>query len=157
MTIPNAFTSRGSDGISRRRFDTPVLVAGSLLSGPLSLGLALLFGSWADTGPGVGPTAASLNEGFSQLYGAAIGLAVGTAAVAFAVRRGGRFVSGLVAGLVGYAIVPAPVLIVTAPSDVSTGESVSIAVFAAILLMPAMLAGAVVGAGIAGHRERVRL
>jgi hypothetical protein len=129
-----------------------VIVGGGLLSGALGLGLALLLRSRADTGSGVGPTAAALNDAFSQLYGAAIGLAVGTAIVAFAVRRSRRFVSGLFAGLLGYAIILAPALIISAPSDVSTGESISIAAFAAILLAPAVLLGAVVGALVAERR-----
>jgi hypothetical protein len=74
------------------------------------------------------------------------------AIVAFAVRRSRRFVSGLFAGLLGYAIILAPALIISAPSDVSTGESISIAAFAAILLAPAVLLGAVVGALVAERR-----
>jgi hypothetical protein len=59
-----------------------------------------------------------------------------------------------VGGLFGYVIILAPVLMVTAPSDVSTGESASEAVTAAVLLLPAALLGAVVGAGIAGRSGR---
>jgi hypothetical protein len=153
VTIPNRFSKLWrSKGIGRSRFDAPVLVAGGLLSGALALGAALALRSWADAGSDVGPTAATLNEAFSLLYGAAIGLAVGAAFVAFAARRGPRVLSGLFAGLFGYAIVLAPALIVTAPSDVSTGESIVTAVLGAILLVPALLFGAAVSAGVAGRR-----
>jgi peptidoglycan/LPS O-acetylase OafA/YrhL len=138
-----------------RRFDTPVLVAGGLLSGVLGLGVALLLNSWAQTDSSrVGPTAATLDEAFSLLYGAAIGLAVGAASVAFVARRGPRVLSATFAGLLGYAVILAPALLVTAPSDVSSGETLGIAAFAAILLMPAVLAGAAVGAAMSGYRTR---
>jgi hypothetical protein len=151
--MPNRPSTVGRpNGIERPTLDARVIVGGGLLSGALGLGLALLLRSRADTGSGVGPTAAALNDAFSQLYGAAIGLAVGTAIVAFAVQRSRRFVSGLFAGLLGYAIILAPALIISAPSDVSTGESISIAAFAAILLAPAVLLGAVVGALVAERR-----
>jgi hypothetical protein len=94
-----------------------------------------------------------LSEAFSLLYGAAIGLAVGAAFVAFAARTGPRMLTGLIAGLLGYAITLAPALVVTAPNDVSLAESISTAAFAAILVAPAILLGAAVGAGIAGYRR----
>jgi hypothetical protein len=154
VTIPNRLSPLwGSNGIGRPRFDVPVLAAGGLLSGALALGTALLLRSWVDAGSDVGPTAATLNEAFSLLYGAAIGSAVGAAFVAFAARRGPRVLSALFAGLFGYAIVLAPALIVTASSDVSIGESIVTVLLGAILLVPALLFGAAVGAGIAGHRE----
>ena len=68
-----------------------------------------------------GPTAAALDEAFSLLYGAALGLAVGSALVAFAARR--RAVE----------------------------ELVGIALLAAVLLIPAILLGAAVGAAMAGY------
>jgi hypothetical protein len=155
--MPNRASTAGRrNDIGRATFDAPVIVTGGVLSGALGLGLALLLSSRADTGSGVGPTAAALNDAFSQLYGAMISLAVGTAIVALAIRRGRRVVSGLFAGLLGYAVVLAPALIVTAPSDVSTGESIFIAAFVAMLLAPAALLGAVVGALIAERRARRR-
>jgi hypothetical protein len=154
VTTPNRLSVlRGPNGNGRSSVDAPVLVAGGVLSGALSVGAALLFAPWANTASDVGPTAASLEEAFGQLVGALIGLTVGTATVASAVRRGRRLLSGLFAGLLGYAIVLAPALIISAPSDVSTGESVFIAVFVAILLTPAMLVGAALGAGIAACRK----
>jgi uncharacterized membrane protein YfcA len=94
-----------------------------------------------------------LDEGFRLLWGAAIGLVVGTAFVAFAARTAARILTGLLAGLVGYAVVLAPVLVATAPDDVSAAESTWIAVFAGILLLPASVVGATAGAGIAAYRE----
>lgn len=122
-----------------------------LLTGALALGTALLLRSWLSTDSG--PTAAALSEAFSLLYGAAIGLAVGAAFVAFAARTGPRMLTGSIAGFLGYAIILAPALVLTAPNDVSLAESLSIVAFAAALLAPAILLGAAVGTGIAGHRR----
>ena len=131
--------------------DTSILAMGGLLSGALALGTALLLKSWLETDSG--PTAAALSEGFSLLYGAEIGLAVGAAVVAFAARTGPRLLTGLIAGLLGYAIVLAPPLVVTAPSDVSLADAIVTAAFAAILVAPAILLGAAIGAGIARYRR----
>ena len=143
--------------MGRRNFDVPVLVVGGLLSGALGLGLAVLLRLWADTGSDAGPTAATLNEAFSLLFGAAIGLALGTATVALAVRLGRRFASGLLAGLAGYVLVLVPAQIISAPTDVSTGDSLVTAALGAVLLLPAVLFGAVVGAAIAGDRRSTKL
>jgi hypothetical protein len=67
-------------------------------------------------------------------------------------RTGPRIVTGLIAGLLGYAFILAPTLIATAPSDVSVPESISTAALAAALVTPAILLGATVGAGIRGYR-----
>ena len=139
--------------IPSRRIDAALIVVGGLISGALGLGAALLLKSSVDT-RSAGPTAAALDEGFSLLCGAALGLAVGTAVVALAARAGPRIVTGLLAGLLGYAAVLAPVLIATRPSDVSTSESISTAAFAAIIVTPAILLGAVVGGAIATRQGR---
>jgi hypothetical protein len=136
-----------------RRIDAPLIVVGGLISGALGLGAALLLRSSVDT-RSAGPTAAALDDAFGLLYGAALGLAVGTAVVALAARMGPRIVTGLLAGLLGYGAVLAPVLVATRPSDVSTSESISTAAFAAILVTPAILLGAVVGGAIASRRRR---
>jgi hypothetical protein len=135
----------------RGSFDTSFIAIGGVLSGALALGTALLFRFWLSTDGG--PTAATLSEAFSLLYGAAIGLTVGAAFVAFGARTGPRVLSGSIAGLLGYTFVLAPVLIVTAPNDVSVGESLSAAAFAAILVTPAIALGAAVGARVRGYRE----
>jgi hypothetical protein len=94
----------------RGSFDTSFIAIGGVLSGALALGTALLFRFWLSTDGG--PTAATLSEAFSLLYGAAIGLTVGAAFVAFGARTGPRVLSGSIAGLLGYTFVLAPVLIV---------------------------------------------
>jgi hypothetical protein len=138
---------------SGRRLDTPVIAAGGLVSGALSLGTALVLKASAST-EGVGPTAATLSDAFSLLFGAAIGLAAGSASIAFVARTGPRILTGLIAGLLGYALILAPTLIATAPSDVSVPESISTAALAAALVTPFILLGATVGAGIRGYRTR---
>jgi len=130
---------------SGRRLDMPVIGAGALASGGVALGSALLLATSVRT-DGLGPTAAALNEAFSLLFGAAIGLAAGSACVAFAVRTGAPIVSGVVAGVLGYAIILAPVLIATAPSDFSVSESISTAALGAVLVTPAIVLGAALGA-----------
>jgi hypothetical protein len=137
---------------SGRRFDVSVVAVGGLASGALGLGTALLLRASVST-DGVGPTAASLSDAFSLLFGAAVGLAAGSASVAFAARTGPRILTGLVAGLLGYALVLAPTLIVTAPSDASVPESISTAALAAAFVTPVMLLGATVGAGIRDFRR----
>jgi hypothetical protein len=136
-----------------RRVDAPLIVGGGLISGAVALGAALLLSSSLDS-RSAGPTAAALDDAFSLLYGAAVGLAVGSAVVALAARAGPRIATGLMAGLLGYAAVLAPVLVATRPSDVSTTESIATAAFAAIVVTPAILLGAVVGAAIASRRRR---
>ena len=131
------------------RLDKSVIAAGGLASGALALGTALLLKASVST-EGVGPTAATLSDASSLLFGAAIGLAAGSASVAFAARTGPRTLTGLIAGLLGYVLVLAPTLIATAPNDVSVPESISTAALAAALMTPAILLGATVGAGIRG-------
>jgi hypothetical protein len=136
---------------SGRRLDMSVIAAGGLASGALALGTALLLETSVST-EGVGPTAATLRDAFSLLLGAAIGLAAGSASVAFAARTGPRILTGLIAGLLGYALILAPTLIATGPSDVSVPDSISTAALAAALVTPAILLGATVGAVIRGYR-----
>ena len=92
---------------SGRRLDVSVIAAGGLASGALALGTALLLRASVST-KGVGPTAATLSDAFSLLFGAAIGLAAGSASVAFAARTGPRVLTGLIAGLLGYALSSRP-------------------------------------------------
>jgi len=129
-----------------------VTAAGGLTSGVLALGTALLLKAAVDT-EGAGPTAATLSDAFSLFFGAAIGLAAGSASAAFAARTGPRILTGLTAGFLGYALILAPTLIATAPSDVSLPESISTAALAAALATPFILLGATVGASIRGYRK----
>ncbi len=137
----------------KRHFETALIVGGGLLSGALALATAVLFNSWLDTDSQVGPTAATLNDAFRQLYGAYVGLALGTAFVAFAARTDASFLTGLLAGLFGYGVVLAPALVVTAPNDVSLAEAIETAAFVAVLVTPAILVGAVTGAAVARRRK----
>jgi len=134
----------------KRRLDAPLIVIGGVISGEE---LRSAFGLGSTPVP-LGPTAATLNDAFGLLYGAAAGLAVGIAVVAFSARIEPKIVTGLFSGLLGYVAVVAPVLIATRPSDVSTSESISTAALAAILVTPAILFGAAVGGAIASRRGR---
>lgn len=151
---------RGSGEAPKRRLDASLLVVGGLLSGGLALVAAVVFDSWLGSDSGTGPTAATLNQAFSEFYGAAVGLAVGAACVAFAASTNAPLLTGLLAGLFGYVVVLAPAIVVTAPSDVTVADSIETAAFVALLLSPAVLLGAVLGASLArrntglGRRSR---
>jgi hypothetical protein len=136
-----------------RRSVAAFIATGGVLTGALGLATALVLQSLLKTDSGVGPTAATLNDAFSLLLGAQIGLGVGTACVAFSAPSNRRILTAVVAGLVGYAIVLTPALIVTGPNDVSVAESIGTAAFAAILVAPPILLGAAVGAAVAGRRN----
>src|SRR5919204_3755133 len=88
-------------------FDMPVLAVGGLVTAALSVGLAtaLLSVSRTTTGPNVGPTAATLNDAFSTLCGAALGLLGGSGVTARFARRGSRTATGILAGFFAYAAV----------------------------------------------------
>jgi hypothetical protein len=130
------------------RFDIPVLAVGGLASAALGVGLgtALLYVSRSNTGPDVGPTAATLNDAFSTVSGAALGLLVGSGLTAFLARRGPRIMTGVLAGALAYAAVLVPVVVWTGPSDVSAGESFGLALVLGIPLGICALIGAIVGA-----------
>lgn len=132
---------------SAARLDISVVAVGGLASGAVALGAALLLKASVSTGGG-GPTAASLSDAYSLLFGAALGLAAGSAGVAFAVRTPPRILSGTIAGLLGYALIVTLVLMASAPSDLSFSESVSTVALAAVLVTPFILLGAAVGAAV---------
>jgi len=141
-------------GMRDPRFDIPVLALGSLISAALSVGLgtAFLYISRTNTGPDVGPTAATLNDAFSTLFGAALGLLVGTGLTAFFARRGPRITTGVLAGVLAYAAVLIPVVVATGPRDVSAGESFGFALVLGVPLGICVLIGAIVGAGFGTGR-----
>jgi hypothetical protein len=59
------------------RFDVRAVVVGTVVAAGLALGLATAFPALTRSdSPDVGPTAATLDEAFSTLYGAALGLLV---------------------------------------------------------------------------------
>ena len=138
------------------RFDLPVLALGGLLTAALSVGLAtaFLYVSRTNTGPDVGPTAATLNDAFSTLLGAALGLFAGSGLTAYLARRGSRVVTGIFAGFLAYAAVLFPVVVLTGPSDVSTGESLSFALVLGVPLGLSVIVGSMIGAGF-GARYRL--
>jgi len=137
------------------RFDLPVFAVGSFLAAALSVGLAttFLYVARADTGPDVGPTAATLEEASSTLLGAALGLFVGSGLTAAFARRGSRLAAGISGGLVAYAAVLVPVIVLTGPSDVSAGESFGFALLLGVPLGLSALIGSMAGAALgAGSR-----
>jgi hypothetical protein len=148
--------------MSQGRLDLPRIGIATVLTGGLSLGLAVAFLRHAQGRQHVGPTSATLDEAFSALVGAAIGVALGSALSALFVRRGSPVLSGLIAGVAAYAFVLAPAFIIT--DDVGLAEDLNPGgiVFLVILLLLfgvfAML-GATVGGFIAsfmhrGHMQR---
>jgi hypothetical protein len=142
-------------GMRDPRFDLPVLAIGGLLAAALSVGLAtaFLYLSRTSTGPNVGPTAATLDDAFSTLAGAALGLLAGSALTASLTRRGSRMATGILAGFLAYAVVLVPVVVATGPSDVSAGESFGFALLLGLPLGLGVIIGSMVGAGLgAGYR-----
>ena len=131
-------------------FDLLVLGIGVVVTAGLSVGLATAFLhiSRTSTGPNVGPTSATLGDAFATFLGAALGLALGSGASAGLCRRGSRMATGLIVGFFAYALVLVPVLVATGPSDVSTRDSLGLAVFAGIPLGLAVLVASVIGAGV---------
>jgi hypothetical protein len=138
-------------------FDLRVLVIGGLVTGALSVACAtgLLYLSRTRAGPDVGPTAATLNDAFITLFGAAFGLLIGSGLTACFARRGSRMVTGIVAGSFAYAAVLIPVVVVTGPSDVSAGESFGFALVLGVPLGLAVVTGSMIGAtlGAGLHRD----
>jgi hypothetical protein len=144
--------------MSNRRFDIPILAVGSLLTAALGVGLAtaFLYLSRTNAGPELGPTAATLDDAFSTLFGAGLGLLVGSGLTACFVRRGSRLAAGILAGVLAYAAVLIPVVVATGPSDVRAGESFGFALVLGIPLGLSVIIGSIVGArlGARVHRDR---
>jgi len=143
--------------------DLPRVGIATVVAAGLGLGLAVAFLRHAQSTPHVGPTSATLDEASSMLFGAGIGLGLGSALCALLVRRGSPVLSGLIAGLLAYVVVLAPVSIST--DDVSLGEDLSLGglgflAFLAIPLGAFALVGATTGGSIArilnGRRRRRR-
>ena len=136
--------------------DTRALVCGIVLSGVLGVGFAtaLLYLSRSSNDPHVGPTAASLDDGLSTFFGAALGLALASVLVAAFARRA-RVLNAILASLVAYLVVLVPLLLATRPYDVGVGETLSTAVGLGVLVLPVVAVAAACGAG-AGHVLRGR-
>jgi hypothetical protein len=147
--------------LTKDRLDPSRVAIGTVVAAGLGVGLAAAFLRHAQGTAHVGPTSATLDEAFSSFLGAGIGLALGSALCALSIRRGSPLLSGLLAGLVAYVFVLAPVLIYT--DDVSLAEDLSPGGlgFLAFLLLPFggfALLGATVGAFIASvvHPNRMQ-
>ena len=145
--------------MNRARLDVSRIGLATVVSAGLGVGLAVAFYRHAQSRSHVGPTSATLDEAFSLLLGACVGLALGGVLCALLVRRGSPVLSGLIAGLLAYVFVLAPVSVAT--DDVSLGEDLSLGGlgFLAFLALPLgvfALLGAMIGAFIASflHQRR---
>ena len=136
------------------RLDLPRIGIATIVAAGLGVGLAVAFLRHAQSKPDVGPTAATLDEASSILFGAGIGLALGGAVGALSVRRGSPVLSGLIAGLLAYVVVLAPVGVYK--DDVSLDEDLSLGglAFLAFLAIP-LGAFALVGAAAGGSIGRM--
>jgi hypothetical protein len=121
--------------VRRAEIDAKEFLWGCALSAVLSVGLAtaLLYLARTRDDPHVGPTAASLDDGLSAFFGAALGLALACLAIA-AMARSAPMVTALLASLVAYLVVLVPLLVITRPSDVGVGETLSTAVGLGVLV-----------------------
>jgi hypothetical protein len=147
--------------MTKHRLDPSRVAIATVVAAGLGVGLAAAFLRHAQGTAHVGPTSATLDEAFSSFLGAGIGLGLGSALCALSIRRGSPLLSGLIAGLVAYVVVLAPVLVCT--DDVSLAEDLSPGGlgFLAFLLLPFgafALLGASIGAFIASvvHRDRIQ-
>jgi hypothetical protein len=143
------------------RLDPSRVAIGTVVAAGLGVGLAAAFLRHAQGAAHVGPTSATLDEGFSLFFGAGVGLALGSALCAASIRRGSPLLSGLLAGLAAYVLVLAPVLIYTDDESLAEDLSPGGLGFLALLLLPFAvfaLLGATVGALIASvvHRDRMQ-
>jgi len=96
------------------RFDLPALAIGVLTSSALAVGVALLLLmlSRSTESSGIGPTAASLDDGFATLVGAGLGLFAGAVATAAITRSGFRITNAILAGAIAYCGVLVPIMVV---------------------------------------------
>jgi peptidoglycan/LPS O-acetylase OafA/YrhL len=120
----------------KQQFDVPRLAIGAGVTAALSVGLAATLLHHAYHTANEGPTSATLEEAYDAFYGAGLGLVLGSAITAILARRGSRLLNGIAAGVVAYALVLAPILVFSGPSDVGLGEEVG---FAAVLALPALV------------------
>jgi len=151
----------GHTTLPKDRLDLRRIALATAVAAGLGLGLGVAFLHHAQATSHAGPTSATLDEAFSSFLGAGIGLALGSALAALLIRRGSRLTAGVIAGLAAYALVLAPVFVIT--DDVALAEDLDPGglVFLAFLLLAfgvfAVL-GATVGGFIASfmHRDRMQ-
>ena len=153
-------SENGPTPVPEDRLDLRRIGLATGVAAGLSVGLAIAFLRHAQTRSHVGPTSATLDEAFSSFLGAGIGLALGSALGALSIRRGSRLAAGVIAGLAAYALVLAPVFVIT--DDVALAEDLDPGglVFLAFLLLAFgvfVSLGATVGAviGSFAHRDRM--
>lgn len=130
-------------------FDWQRVAVSIAATAALAVGLAAAFLYHASTTPHVGPTAATLDDVFSAVFGVCLGLLIGSAAAALLVRRGSRLLAGVVVGFVAYWLAVVPYFFSWSSDDVSTSEDVD---FVLLVFVPAALFSAT-GAAI-GQRLR---
>jgi hypothetical protein len=136
------------EGVMRRRFDLVRITLAAVAGGTLALALGELLLRHARSTPDVGPTAATLEEGFNLLFGAGVGLSAAGTLAAIVVRRGSSFASGLLAGVTSYLVFLTPYFFLTEPSDVDHAETVEFVLgFFFLWFVPFIVLGALLGWG----------
>jgi hypothetical protein len=128
------------------RFDGWRIAISTAVTAGLAVAMAAAFLYRSATTPHVGPTSAALSGAFHELAGTCLGLAIGSFAAAMFVRRGSRLGSGIVVGVLAFLVGVVPYSWLTAPSDVTTGDSLGWLVIVFIPAMTLVTLGAVLGA-----------
>ena len=126
-------------------FDWQRVAISIAVTAALAVGLAAAFLYYSSTTPDVGPTAATLDDAFSVIFGVCLGLLVGSALATLLVRRGSSLLAGVVVGCVAYWLAVVPYFFSFSSEDVSTSEDVD---FVLLVFVPAALfsvAGAAIG------------
>jgi hypothetical protein len=141
---------------SRIRLFLPTVVLGAALTAGMAVALSWLLLGHAQRTPARGATADALEEGLSELYGAALGLLLGSAFVALLSRGTSRLLLGVLAGSLAYVAVLAPVLVETRPSDMSASEAIDSALFFGVPALLVILIGAGIGTAMRETLAAVR-
>ncbi len=142
--------------MDERRFDCRRLAIATMVAAGLAVGLGALLLHQSSQTPRIGPTSAALSDGLSLLVGQCLGLAFGSLLGAVAVRRGLRFVSGVAVGVAAFLVGVTPYTLLTAPSDVSTGDTLGWLVIVSVPAGVLVLIGAGLGAVTRGSWATAR-
>jgi hypothetical protein len=119
-----------------RRFDGWRIAISTAVTAGLAGGMAAAFLHHSARTPHVGATSAALSDGFSWLAGTCLVLALGGFAAAMFVRRGPRFGSGVIVGVLAFFVGVVPYSWLTASPDVSTGDNLG---WLVIVFIPAVM------------------